>query len=404
MKFVKVRQQLVSNPLSDVAGTVRQQLDGLNLDVPQGEVAITVGSRGIANLATILHTAGDWLRDQGATPFAVPAMGSHNGATAEGQRAMVESLGFDEAAIGMPIRSSMETVVVGHVATGDVHMDRHAYESAGVLIVNRVKLHTCFAGTLASGLTKMMVVGLGKLGGAETFHKALAPDRCANLIEMGRQVLATGKIWAGLAILEDGFDQTSELHAVAAADIPAREPQLLERHEELFARLPVDDINVLIVNTMGKNFSGTGMDTNVIGRRGLNDEGDLPKPHVGTIVALELSEKSQGNAIGVGLADYITQRLHDAINMEKTLINTRATGDMRRADIHTVVTNDEELFHHLAGTNGEHGWVIIPNTLHLETLLVSPDVAELLRGNSQCEVQDAVEAEFVDGRFCFVWV
>ncbi len=403
MKFVKVRQRLVSSPLADIPGVVRQQLNSLSLEVPNGEVALTVGSRGIANLATILRTTGDWLREQGATPFAIPAMGSHNGATAEGQLAMVASLGFDEKAIGMPIRSSMETVVVGRVEMGDVHMDRHAFESSGVLVVNRVKLHTCFAGTLASGLTKMMVVGLGKLGGAETFHKALAPDRCANLIEMGRQVLATGKILAGLAILEDGFDQTSELHAVVAADIPSREPKLLKRHEELFARLPVDDINVLVVNTIGKNFSGTGMDTNVVGRRGLNDEGDLPRPRVGTIAALALSEKSAGNAIGVGLADFITSRLYNAIDMEKTLINTRATGDMRRADINEVISTDEALFAKLAGDQGIEGWVLIPNTLHLESLLVSPDVAEHLRRNSECDVGESLEVEFSKGQLVYDW-
>ncbi len=162
MRLLPVHQQLVSNPLADIAACVREQLDALRLDVPNGDVAITVGSRGIANIPLIVKTAGEWLRERGAQPFIVPSMGSHNGATAEGQQEMVESLGMSEAAMGMPIRSSMDCVKVGAVDSGDVWMDRYSAESMGVLVINRVKLHTCFAGPLQSGLVKMMVVGLGR--------------------------------------------------------------------------------------------------------------------------------------------------------------------------------------------------------------------------------------------------
>jgi hypothetical protein len=166
MKLVRVRQKLVSNPIADVSAAVHAALDGLKISVPQGDVGITAGSRGIANIAAITKAAGDWLRERGARPFLFPAMGSHNGGTAEGQREMIESLGLTEAAMGMPIRASMDVVQLGTVATGNVWMDRHAYESAGVLVLNRVKLHTCFSGPVQSGITKMMVVGMGKIPSA----------------------------------------------------------------------------------------------------------------------------------------------------------------------------------------------------------------------------------------------
>jgi len=246
MKVFPVRQQLVSAPLDDPAEEARRQLDALADSVPQGPVAITCGSRGISNLAAITRAAGDWLRDHGAEPFLVPAMGSHNGATAEGQRAMVESLGMSEQAMGMPIRSSMECVKVGEVSTGDVWMDRHCWESAGVLVLNRVKLHTCFSGPVQSGVTKMMVVGMGKIRSAQTFHSAPTAQMKHMLLEMGRLLVDSGKIWAGLAILEDGFDETAELHALPAAEILQREPALLARHLEYFPRLPIDDINEFV--------------------------------------------------------------------------------------------------------------------------------------------------------------
>ena len=314
------------------------------LTVPQGDVGITAGSRGIANIAAITRAAGDWLREHGARPFLFPAMGSHNGGTAEGQRAMIESLGLTEEAMGMPIRASMDVVKLGTVSTGDVWMDRIAYESAGVLVLNRIKLHTCFAGPVQSGLTKMMVVGMGKTPSATTFHSAPTPQMKDMLLEMGQVVLDSGKIWAGLAILEDGFDQTAELHAVRPADILRREPQLVERHRHYFPRLPLDHINVLVVDAIGKTFSGTGMDTNVIGYRGVRDGEDLTKPEIHVIAALSLAEASHGNAIGVGLADFITRRLRDAIDEQKTFLNSFTTGHMGRAKIPVTLRDDEELF------------------------------------------------------------
>jgi len=386
MNLFRVEQKLVSNPLQDIATTVRKQLSSLNRTVPKGDIAITVGSRGIRNLPVIIRACGDWLKSQGAHPFLVPAMGSHNGATAEGQQAMIESLGITEAAMQMPIRSSMDVMEIGRVRTGPVFMDRHCHEAAGVLVVNRIKLHTCFAGPIQSGLTKMMVVGMGKILSARTFHSARAGAMKDMLLEMGQFVLDSGKIIAGLGILEDGFDETAEVHAIAPGDILKREAELLEHHRSYFPRLPVEDLNVLIVDCIGKTYSGTGMDTNVIGRRGLPGFEDLTTPRIRTIGALSLSASSQGNALGVGNADFITQRLRSEINEYKTLVNTLTTGDMDRAKIPATVSDDETLIRMIADRYGTHRWMFTPNTLHLDTLYVSADLCDELRQNPVCRV------------------
>jgi len=399
MQLFKVHQDLVSRPLTDIRAEVFNQLSSLQLTIPQGDVAITVGSRGISNIPVIIRACGDWLKEQGASPFIVPAMGSHNGATAAGQQSMVESLGITQAAMDMPIRSSMEVVQIGDVRTGPVFMDRYCHEAAGVLVVNRIKLHTCFSGPVQSGLTKMMVVGMGKIRSAQTFHSAGAAAMKDMLLEMGQFVLDRGRILAGLGILEDGFDQTAELHAIRPSDILQRERELLQHHRHYFPSLPVDSLNVLIVRSIGKTYSGTGMDTNVIGRRGIRDFEDLDRPRVKIIGALELSPSSQGNALGVGNADFITKRLRDTIDEHKTLINTLTTGDMDRAKIPATLATDEVLIQTIAERYGTSRWMLIPNTLHLEELLVSADLCDELATKPCCRVEPTpVPLQFRDGR------
>jgi len=364
-------------------------LDRLRADVRGKSIALTAGSRGIANLAAITRAAGNWLKAHGAHPFLVPCMGSHNGATASGQRAMIESLGLTEEAMGLPIRSSMDVVQLGTVATGDVWMDRACHEADGVLVINRVKLHTCFSGPVQSGLMKMMVVGMGKIRSAETFHSTPTARMKDMILEMGDVILQSGRILAGLAILEDGIDQTAEIHLVEPQELPEREIELLETHRGYFPRLPLEDLNVLVVGAIGKTYSGTGMDTNVIGYRGVRSFEDLESPRIRVIAALRLATASQGNAIGVGLADFITRDLRDAIDEEKTLINVLTTGDMIRAKIPATYPNDEALLQAIERRYGASGWAFIPNTLHLETLFVTPDLAEKLTGNARCVVEEA---------------
>ena len=399
MDLYQVDQQLVSAPLTDVTAEVHRALDQLGQKPPQGEIAITAGSRGITNLVAITKAAGDWLRQHGAKPFLVPSMGSHNGATAEGQQKMLESLGLTQQATGMEIRSSMECVQVGSVASGDVWMDRHCFESSGVLILNRIKLHTCFSGPVQSGLTKMMVVGMGKIRSAETFHSA-RPDRMPRILdEMGSLLVQSGKIFAGLAILEDGFDQTAEIHAIRGNQILTREPALLERHRHYFPSLPSQELDVLVVDDIGKTYSGTGMDTNVIGRRGVHGYEDLTQPKIKIIAALGLTAKAQGNALGVGLADFITRRLRDAIDEQKTFVNAITTGDMQRMAIPCTLADDRELFAKISERYGEKRWMLIPNTLHVERIFVSADLAQELRQHPRCQVAPSpTPLTFVQGR------
>lgn len=400
MKLQRIRQQLTSNPLADIPAAVVAALDTLPREVPQGPIAITAGSRGICNIAAITKAAGDWLRSHGAKPFLVPCMGSHNGATAEGQQAMIESLGLTEQAMGMPIRSSMDVVEIGETFTGPITVDRNCHEAAGVLVLNRIKLHTCFTGPIQSGLMKMMTIGMGKINGARTFHKVPTNDKADAIIAMGKAIVGTGKIFAGLGILEDGYDQTAELHALLPEDFIAEEPKLLDHYtNKYFPKLPIDELDVLIVNEIGKTFSGLGMDPNVIGRRGIEGIPDFPSPRIGSIAALELTPASQGNALGFGLGDCITQRLHDAIDFEKTRINAETTGDMDRIKMCHVAKDDSAALDWCAERSGTDRWLIAPNTLHLDSMYASEGLVDELQSNANCEVLDeSVTPVYSDGK------
>ena len=400
MKLHHVQQQLASNPITDIPAAVAATLDALDGPVPQGPVAITAGSRGICNIAAIIRAAGDWLKSRGAQPFIVPAMGSHNGATAAGQRAMIESLGVTEEAMQMPIRASMDVVEIGETFTGPITMDRFCYEADGVLVLNRLKQHTCFVGPIQSGLMKMMTIGMGKINGARTFHQVPCLQKADAIIAMGEAIIGTGKIFAGLGILEDGYDQTAEVHALAPDQFVTEEPKLLAHYEkDYFPKLPAEEFEVLIVNQIGKTFSGLGMDPNVIGRRGLEGVPDFPSPRIGSIAALELTAASQGNALGFGLGDCITQRLHDAIDFEKTRINAHTTGDMDRIRMNHIVEDDVEAFRWCGERSGTDRWLVVPNTLHLGSMFASEGLVDELKANPKCTVADEpVEVEFVNGR------
>jgi hypothetical protein len=266
-----------------------------------------------------------------------------------------------------------------------------------VLVINRIKLHTAFSGPVQSGLTKMMVVGMGKTPSARTFHSAPNARMKDMLLEMGDCVVQTGKIFAGLGVLEDGFDETAEIHAIRGRQILEEEPKLLERHRHYFPTLPVDELNVLVVNEIGKTLSGTGMDTNVIGYRGISGYEDLDRPRIGVIAALNLSPASKGNAIGVGLADFITRRLREAIDEEKTFVNVFTTGEMRRMAIPCTLKDDEEVITRMRERYGDRRWMFIPNTLHLGTLYVSEDLVEELPPG--CEVgPENIALHFREGR------
>ncbi|HEY7437312.1 MAG TPA: [Fe-S]-binding protein, partial [Methylomirabilota bacterium] len=264
----RVRQAFPDTRLDDIPGGVRKTLGTANLPIKRGDtVAVGAGSRGIANIAVIVRATVDWLKEQGARPFVFPAMGSHGGATALGQRSVLEHYGIKEATMGCEVRASMEVVQVGEALGLPVWLDRTASEADWIGVVNRVKPHTDFKGSIESGLFKMMTIGLGKYHGATQYHRANVNHGYETVITaVGREMLAKARIGFGLGILENGYDETARVEAFNAADLEAGERRLLKDARAWMARLPFSPIDVLVVEEIGKNVSGSGMDTNVIGR------------------------------------------------------------------------------------------------------------------------------------------
>lgn len=323
-RWARVRQRLHAAAIDDVAVAVAAELARPEIAAairPGARVALTAGSRGIDRIDQVLAAAVQMLRQRGGVPFVVPAMGSHGGATAQGQLALLAEYGITEAAVGCPIRASMDTVLLGHTA-GDVPVwfDRLAYEQADAVVpIGRVKPHTDFHGPIESGLLKMIAIGLGKQKGADTFHTRGFASFHALIPEVARTTLAHVNIPFGLALLEDGQGQLGRIEAVPAAQIWEREPALLQLARAWMPQLPGQQIDVLIIDELGKDISGIGADTNVINRY---YDGPLPfKPAISRIIARGLTAATEGNATGMGLIDIVLRRLADAIDFEQTYMN-----------------------------------------------------------------------------------
>src|SRR5687767_15761796 len=323
VQLTKVRQRFDHARLDDPRAALRSQLPALDSVIrPGAHIAIATGSRGIDNLALVVREVSDYVRTRGAQPFVVPAMGSHGGATAEGQSEILNGYGISEATIGAPIRSSMETVELprGDVSFG-IFMDRHAHESDGVILVNRIKPHTDFHGRYESGLMKMALIGLGKLEGARAVHD-FGVYGLRELIGPGATcVLASGKIIAGIGLVENSFHQTKHVQVLHGDAIAGEEPRLLDLARRAMPRLPTMTVDVLVVDRMGKDISGVGVDPNITGRIGVAGEHDATAPRVGAMLVSDLTDGTHGNAIGVGLADVITRRLFEKIDRDATYAN-----------------------------------------------------------------------------------
>ncbi|HBO46390.1 MAG TPA: [Fe-S]-binding protein [Planctomycetaceae bacterium] len=373
--FFRVRQHFDATRLDDVQGEVERQLARLELGSrirPGQSVAVTVGSRGIANLATIIQAAVEHLRRLGGEPFLVPAMGSHGGATAEGQRRLIESYGVTETAVGCPIRSGMETVVVCRTTEGTpVHFDRHAFEADHVLVCNRVKPHTMFAGPIESGLIKMMLIGLGNREGAGVYHRAIQQYSFAQIIRSAAsEVLTRCRIVAGLAIVENAFDETARIEAIRPDEFESREPELLLLARRLMPRLPFDDVDLLLVDRIGKDISGTGMDTNIIGRK-FNDHGATgdETPRVRRIAVRGLSTPG-GNALGIGMAEFCRSRILREADWHATRTNVLTSGHIGAAMPPLDYETDREMIETALSTVGlveptDARVLWIRDTLHL---------------------------------------
>jgi hypothetical protein len=331
-QFFRVRQTFERPRVEDLPGTVESELARLQLGQrirPGRTVAVTAGSRGIINIRVILRALVAHLVRLGARPFILPAMGSHGGGTPAGQLEVLASYGITEEYCGCPIKASMETVVVCQTAEGfPVHFDRHAYEADHVFVCGRVKPHTEFTGEIQSGLMKMMLIGLGKHEGAKVYHRAIHDHNFTQIVKsVAGRVLAECKIAGGLAIVENGYDETALIEAVRPEEIEAREKELLRLATRLLPRLPFREADILVIDEIGKNISGTGMDTNVVGRK-FNDHAAVEDewPKVRRIVVRSLTEQTHGNAAGIGIAEFCRTQALAQMDRHKTWVNALTAG------------------------------------------------------------------------------
>lgn len=400
LEFFKIKRTFHEACVENIEQEILVQLNKEKIGekvFPGAEVAITAGSRGISRIPEILSIIIAYFKKLGARPFVVPSMGSHGGATAEGQIEVLESLGIKEDTIGAPIRSSMDVIEIGKTNYGcPVFMDKIAFNSDAIFIVNRVKVHTRFKADHESGLLKMISVGLGKKQGCSLMHEnGLYPViRDAALV-----ALSKAPIIGGLGIVENSMKKIAKLAVARTEHMKRLDAELLVLEKSLLPSLPVDEIDLLVVAEMGKNISGTGMDTNVIGRVSSSCMSDNEKPRIKKIVVLDLHNASHGNALGMGLADIITRRFYEKIDFRATYENVIAANVLERAKMPVVQETDEEALSlglklSISPTDPVPKVVCIKNTLELSEMIVSRPVLSELEAKG-CTDLSPEKREFV---------
>ncbi len=381
-RLYRVRRSLISARLHDLEGQLKGELHkpgALDQIAPGKTVAIAVGSREIANLAAIVRIVCDELKANGAVPFIFPAMGSHGGAVAENQKALIAHFGITEAAMGVPVRSSMETVHIGATPSGvPVYFDRIASGADYIIPIGRIKYHTCFRGEIESGLLKMLAVGCGKQEGASAMHKRGFPLMSRNVTEVAQKVLEKMPVAFGVGIVEDYNHETAMIEAIPAHNLEKREKELLDVSKSYMAKLPFEKLDVLIVDEMGKNISGVGMDPNVTGR---SSPMGVFEPFVDKLVVRDLTRESDGSAYGVGNADIITRRLFDKIIFDNTYPNGITNHDLKPMMIPAVMPSDLNAIRMALcalsiSSYAEPRMVWIHNTLCLQEMLCSEPLLE----------------------------
>ncbi|MEW6635244.1 MAG: lactate racemase domain-containing protein [Actinomycetota bacterium] len=374
--------------LPDLEGAVREALR--EVELPTGSVAIGVGSRGVARVGEVVAALVEALKEAGASPFVVPAMGSHGASTAEGQAEVLAHLGVSEERVGCPVRATMEAVEIGETPAGvKVYMDRFAYEADAVVVVNRIKPHTAFRGEVESGPTKMLAIGLGKQRGAHSIHAAGWGEIHHTIPEAARVAVETGKVAFGLAVLENADEEPCRVAAIPARRLEEAEAELLEEAKRNLARLPFGEIDVLVVDEIGKNISGDGADPNVTGR--------YPTPYasggpsVERMVFLDLTEETDGNANGVGLSDVITSRLERRMDRSATYMNALTSTVPDTVRIPMVMESDRDAIAAAllmcAGIEPERARIVrIENTLRLRRIQVSEALLGKVEANPRLRV------------------
>lgn len=387
ISLLKIKQELEKQYLEDIPGKVKKEFYriGLNNTIKPGmQIAITVGSRGIDRITEILKSIIKEVKAMKGEPFIVNAMGSHGGATAQGQLKILEQYGITENSMRVPIRTTMDTIELGNIENGlPVHFNKIAYQSDGIIAVNRVKVHTAFKGNIESGLHKILAVGLGNHKGASLVHSLGVRGLRDYMVEFANVILNKAPIIAGFGILENAYEQIMEIKGATPDDFYKVDSELLVKCKNILPRLPVNRIDILVVQEVGKNISGSGMDTNVVG--GIDDK-YYNGPSIKRIFVLDLTEDSKGNAAGIGLAHMITKKLYKKIDLKATYTNIITATFLERARIPMIFPTEQAAIE----TGLKTIWnlpgvppriILIKNTLKLDEMYVSQSIWEELKNN-----------------------
>lgn len=397
-KVAKVRQFFNNDELENPQQALRAQLEAKNPPIKPGDrIAITCGSRGIDQYVPLLKTIVQFVKDKGGKPFLVPSMGSHGGATAEGQELVLKKYGVTEETVGAPVVSSMEVKQLGTTEKGlGVFIDKNACEADGVILYNRVKPHTSFRGKYESGLIKMLAIGLAKQHGAEATHFLRYENMAENIVAVGKIALEKLNVVCGVSTVENGYGHLADVHVSLKDEILPNEPGYLQDAWSKMPRIALDKIDVLIVGEIGKEISGTGMDTNIIGRFHTNAASGGPETV--KLGVLNVTEKSEGNANGMGMADFMPRHMYEQIDFESTYVNTLTSTEPNSSRMPMVLDNDRRVFQACVKLCGQVDpqnvkLVIIPSTKHLDVVYMSEAAVKA----AVCPIQ--VESDYQDVAF-----
>jgi len=386
----RIQQRFDTTSIQDVAGAIRREFSRFDAGKkvrPGKRVAVTAGSRGIHHYVTIVATVVECLRNMELNPFIIPAMGSHGGATAEGQVKLLKGLGITESSVGAPIVSNMDVISAGRLASGaEVFMSRDAFEADHLVLINRVKPHTAFRGEIESGLCKMLAVGCGKHEGALNMHKF---GLATSIISATQLLLKNAPALFGLAIVENALEQIHTIKLAPPEQFVEVDKELLVRARKLLPRIPIEDLDILVVDEMGKNISGTGIDPNVTGfwRR----DGGPREPDYRTLIVLDLTPETNGNALGIGMVDLTTRRVIDRVDLKATYANVLTTGIWRSMRLPIALENDRAVIEMAVSHVPDPRcirMVRIVNTLQLETFWATEALLPELRGQKGVIVDD----------------
>ena len=400
-KMYRVRQSFRKDRLDDIEGTVHRELNQETIRSrvrPGMKIALGVGSRGIRNLPRIVKCVIGELKAMGAEPFILAAMGSHGGGTLEGQLEVLRAYGITEQAMGVPVIANNDVTHLGQTSRGiQVYFDKLCLEDVDMVIpINRVKLHTDFVDNIQSGMCKMLVIGLGHHRGCTAIHQADFSYFGDTLKEATRLILSRAKVGFGVAIMENAYDQTSLIEAVPAENMLSREAELVEVSKQNMPLLMIPDIDVLVVQEIGKDISGNGFDPNILGKSLLLDRFVLPVPRINRMVLLDLSEATHGNAVGIGIFDVTTRKVFDQLNLETMYANDIALGCLDDCKIPLVAADEDEAIRVaikvLRGNDPSRLKIVkIKNTLHLEGIQVSEDLLDVVAADPRLELLGPVE-------------